>query len=220
MSESTPNKTLQRTGHAITALQTIRLLPREPAAERSVRRRCIPSYHPLRERALALMTIPVTCACGRSLRVKDEGAGRKVRCPACGLTVAVPRPDEDQDVEDEALSLLMVAPDRPACASQPAGAPPPDEGVPPPPWRPSAPAAPPSRRSTSPRRKRSKRRDESEGRGFSVAVHPSIITGLLMMLGAAVWFFLGLAAGRIFIYPPIMFVLGIGAIIRGFRGED
>ena len=41
-----------------------------------------------------------------------------------------------------------------------------------------------------------------------------------MIVGALVWFFLGLAAGRIFIYPPIMCVLGIGAIVRGFRGEE
>jgi hypothetical protein len=44
--------------------------------------------------------------------------------------------------------------------------------------------------------------------------------GLLMMLAATVWFFGGLAYGRIFFYPPILFLLGIGAIIRGFMGKE
>ncbi len=41
-----------------------------------------------------------------------------------------------------------------------------------------------------------------------------------MMVGAAVWFFAGLAAGYIYPYAPILFVLGIGAVIRGFTGQD
>jgi hypothetical protein len=71
-----------------------------------------------------------------------------------------------------------------------------------------------------PKSKRSSRRDRSERSRGGIAVHPSIITGVLMMVGAVVWFFLGLAADRIFIYPPILFVLGIGAVIRGFTGQD
>ena len=35
------------------------------------------------------MPIPVACPCGRSLRVKDEFAGRKVRCPDCSNVLAV-----------------------------------------------------------------------------------------------------------------------------------
>ncbi len=36
-----------------------------------------------------------------------------------------------------------------------------------------------------------------------------------MMVGAAVWFFVGLAAGIIFFYPPVLFVLGFIALIKG-----
>jgi hypothetical protein len=35
------------------------------------------------------------------------------------------------------------------------------------------------------------------------------------MLVAVVWFFGGLAAGYIFFYPPVMFVLGLIAVIKG-----
>jgi hypothetical protein len=166
------------------------------------------------------MPISVTCACGRSLRVKDEAAGRKVSCTACGTAVAVPRPDDRQDVEDEAFNLLMAAPDRPTSESNPVSAQPSAEETARPPSRPHSSPAPANRSSSASRPKRFKSQEEKEGRGFSIAVHPSIIVGLLMLLGAVVWFFLGLAAGRIFFYPPIMFVLGIGAIIRGFKGQE
>ena len=39
--------------------------------------------------------------------------------------------------------------------------------------------------------------------------------GVGMMVGAVVWFVVGWMAGRIFIYPPILFVLGIAAVGRG-----
>jgi hypothetical protein len=36
------------------------------------------------------MPIPFRCACGRTLRARDELAGRRVKCPTCGETVGVP----------------------------------------------------------------------------------------------------------------------------------
>ena len=60
------------------------------------------------------MSILVTCDCGRSVRVKDESAGRKFRCPACTAIVAVPRPDDIRAVKNEAYSPAVKALDRPA----------------------------------------------------------------------------------------------------------
>jgi len=53
--------------------------------------------------------VPITfdCTCGRSLRVGDENAGRRVKCPACGAIVIVPKPQVEEEepqfevVEDE-----------------------------------------------------------------------------------------------------------------------
>jgi hypothetical protein len=45
-----------------------------------------------------------------------------------------------------------------------------------------------------------------------------IAGGMLMILIAVVWFVLGLAVNRIFIYPPILFVIGVIAIIKGLAG--
>ena len=41
-----------------------------------------------------------------------------------------------------------------------------------------------------------------------------------MMVGAVVWFGLGLLADRIFFYPPIMFVLGLISFIKGLMGRE
>lgn len=45
-------------------------------------------------------------------------------------------------------------------------------------------------------------------------------TGILMMVGAAVWFVLGQMAGRTYLYPPVMFVLGIISFFKGLFGSE
>src|SRR5262245_17075636 len=42
------------------------------------------------------MPILVKCSeCGKSLKAKDELAGKKVKCPGCGNVLAIPTPDDD-----------------------------------------------------------------------------------------------------------------------------
>ena len=59
-----------------------------------------------------LMPIEVVCVNGHQLRVKDESAGKKVRCPSCREVVRVPLPDpggssdSPGDLSFEALSAL------------------------------------------------------------------------------------------------------------------
>ncbi|MCU0721688.1 MAG: hypothetical protein MUC83_18400 [Pirellula sp.] len=43
----------------------------------------------------------------------------------------------------------------------------------------------------------------------------TVIGGIITMLVAVIWFFGGLAAGYIFFYPPVMFVLGLIAVVKG-----
>src|SRR5262249_18782441 len=68
------------------------------------------------------------------------------------------------------------------------------------------------------RKKKKRNRDSEGGGGFNIAVHPEILGGLAMMGGAVVWFVLGLNLDppRFFLSPPILFCLGIAAIVRGF----
>src|SRR5262249_10282604 len=53
------------------------------------------------------MPIAVTCGCGRAMRVKDEVAGKKIRCPACSAVLTVSKPETPKDAEEEALQMLM-----------------------------------------------------------------------------------------------------------------
>ena len=41
------------------------------------------------------MSILVKCSCGYRTRVKDEHAGKTIRCPTCGKKVAVSPPQKD-----------------------------------------------------------------------------------------------------------------------------
>src|SRR5437762_13865730 len=47
-----------------------------------------------------VMPIPLSCNCGRAPRVKDELAGRKVRCPQCSavLVVLPSTPPDDEEI--------------------------------------------------------------------------------------------------------------------------
>lgn len=45
------------------------------------------------------MPITFNCACGKTLRVPDEHAGRRAKCPACAAVVTVPAPEEEPILE-------------------------------------------------------------------------------------------------------------------------
>src|SRR5207244_2848371 len=40
--------------------------------------------------------VPITfrCACGKTLEIADEHAGKRGRCPECGAVLEIPRPEE------------------------------------------------------------------------------------------------------------------------------
>ncbi len=48
------------------------------------------------------MAIKVACACGKKLAVKDELAGKKVKCPACQKLLNIPKPKaKEESLDDE-----------------------------------------------------------------------------------------------------------------------
>ena len=51
------------------------------------------------------MPIQVACACGKKLSVKDELAGRRVKCPACQETLSVPKPKAQAESQDDEWDL-------------------------------------------------------------------------------------------------------------------
>lgn len=52
------------------------------------------------------MPIQIKCECGKALRVKDEFAGKKVRCPGCSEILLAPPAD------DAIAPVLAIAPPR------------------------------------------------------------------------------------------------------------
>lgn len=53
------------------------------------------------------MAIKVSCACGKSLSVKDDFAGRKVKCPGCQKLLLVPAAEEfaEDDFAEESAAM-------------------------------------------------------------------------------------------------------------------
>jgi len=171
------------------------------------------------------MPIPLRCPCGRPFRIKGEMAGKKIRCPYCAAVLLVPAPEAERGAEDEALDFLLTepsgeeGPERSAVRAEPPPAPPPD---------PVARAPLPPARS-APRKVLAYREEPGEERrapraafeeGWFGNVNAGMFGGLLMMLIAVVWFVVGLAAGIIFFYPPILLVIGLVAFVKGMMGRD
>lgn len=60
--------------------------------------------------------------------------------------------------------------------------------------------------------------ETEEGDAFSLekkGIRMGVLGGLIMMAIAVAWFVIGWAAGYIFFYPPILFVIGVIALVKG-----
>jgi hypothetical protein len=154
------------------------------------------------------------------MRIKDELAGRKVRCPDCRELLVVPRPRR-QDEEADAADVLLADDDFERPPPTPVSPPAREERIieraprpAPAPYRTPEPPAPKRDRPRRPRR------HSGEHEGWFGNVNAGLIGGLLMLVIAVVWFVLGWMAGFIFFYPPILAVVGIGAIIKGLFSRD
>jgi hypothetical protein len=61
-------------------------------------------------------------------------------------------------------------------------------------------------------------KEEEEGGAFSPekkAIQKGVLGGLAMIAIAVVWFVVGWMSGYIYFYPPILFVIGVYALIKG-----
>jgi len=62
---------------------------------------------------------------------------------------------------------------------------------------------------------RARAEQENSGSFEGGLVNGGSIVGLLTMLAAVVWFVAGMAAGVVFFYPPILFMVGLFGFIKG-----
>ena len=187
------------------------------------------------------MPILVHCDCGKATKVRDELAGKKIRCPKCKAVMEVPEPLVEPLEEDDP-EFLVEAGEPPLPTPKPAKKrteESDDEAM-----AVSAKPLPASKRrradddddeeeEETPRKKkkrrdpwgtsiRRRRRREEASSGFGgIAISPMIIGGLLAMGGAVLWFVLGIVLlDTVFCYPPVLFVLGIVSFVRGCMGQE
>lgn len=172
------------------------------------------------------MPILLSCDCGKRIKVRDEDAGKRVKCPGCNAVLRIPAPEGVTVEPPRPAPKEVPRPKRhaPAVEELPEVLPA-DEGDA---ARYGLRAEKPGPEARRPRRRRPRRLDvrrydsDSAPKG---GFRYSVLGGLIMMAGAVVWFGLGLAFGILFWYPPILFVLGAIAFIKGLAsgnvaGED
>jgi hypothetical protein len=71
------------------------------------------------------------------------------------------------------------------------------------------------------RKKRTDGQTDNTGQSFEGKVFNSgVAGGLLAMGGATVWFVIGLMNDTLFFYPPILFVIGLGAVLKGMSRSE
>ena len=169
-------------------------------------------------------SIEIVCtSCQRRLSVPGSAAGKKVKCP-CGVVTAVasagsaaptPMPSNDPFGMPENDPFGMPADENPFAA-------PADEfgetpyattgsgeyGM----------TSAPAYMSAPKPRKKSKRKKTSAPASTGPDMG-QVLGGIGMMVGALVWFFGALALGRIFFYPPILFIIGLVTMIKGFMSS-
>jgi hypothetical protein len=184
------------------------------------------------------MPVRLKCACARTLVIKETLAGKRVKCPACAQVVLVPLPEPESDADADAVNVLLTKPAPPRRSEQIRVRPKAPEAIselpvlPAPPRRP-ADEPPPKKKyswakegdrpSKSKERQKHKPRERSSRvvfeEGWFGSVSAGALGGLLMMVIAVVWFVLGYLAGWIYFYPPVLFVVGFIAFVRGLSGE-
>lgn len=174
------------------------------------------------------MPISVRCVCEKTLKVADKLAGKSVTCPACSTIISVPDLPQIEDpgfevvedfpaVEKRNESKLAVA--KPVSKQRVII----DED--------DEDDAPRRKRKRSseyeddddddrPRRRKKQVKNDGGFWSFEKGImNGSVIGGALAMLGAVVWFVLGLVGNRIFFYPPILFIIGLIGVIRGLMNS-
>jgi hypothetical protein len=143
------------------------------------------------------MPIAFSCRqCSRNLRVKDELAGTQIYCPDCKSILQVPN---SGDSDSQGAATASDDPYREEVANQAVREPRERSAV--------DAELPPPKKATP------------EKGGFGT-INGGAGGGILMMVIAVVWFVVGWWAGRIFIYPPILFIIGLVSFIRALVTRD
>ena len=170
-------------------------------------------------------SIEIVCtSCQRRLSVPGSAAGKKVKCP-CGTATAVPRAGAAPPAPMPANDPFGMPADDPfgmPADNDPFAAPPGEFGENP--YAASSEggygiASAPAYMSAPKPRKKAKRKKKTSAPSGAGPDMGQVLSGVGMMVGAVVWLVVGLMCGRFFIYPPILFIMGLGTMIKGFMSS-
>jgi hypothetical protein len=177
------------------------------------------------------MSISFACACGKGFSVRDEFAGKRTKCPACGSALTVPPAADSQTEpelsdEDKAFRALAEAPEPEPSVAQPrmlAGTASAFERSPPAsPPAPIASAQKPKLRKASPeeRKARKHRRRQHDPERARKTLY--MIGGVLMVLGGGALGYFCIAEGisiRGGVFGFLMVFGGISTFFQGVTGK-
>lgn len=149
-------------------------------------------------------------ACFSSFGVPDKYAGKRVKCPECGEPVKVesateasrpsqlskkksPPPEDDygDPSDDHSLDGMDLS-----------------EGE----------TIKPKKKAKKPAKRFASNSSSSGSGGWDGS--GLMLKGVLMMVGAVVWFVLGWRAGFIYFYPPVLLVIGLVTFVKGLMGSN
>ncbi|MHB1424521.1 MAG: hypothetical protein ACYC3I_15225 [Gemmataceae bacterium] len=183
------------------------------------------------------MPIALSCGCGRALRVKDELAGKNIRCPDCKSILTVPAKEteveevvlelipveDDEQAEEPALEAIPIEDDEEAAGGGPhrtaiqAELP---EVLPARPSDIEDDAPPPPRRSRPRRGFRRRPARTTHGSGFFENINTgSLGCGGTLIVVSLLWLCIGLSSGWLYYFPLLLLVAGAGMLLKGLRGE-
>ncbi len=163
-------------------------------------------------------TMMLACPeCLKKLRVPVSSAGKNGKCPACQTVFRIPAAQTTATVASQARVAQA-----PAAPQAPATVPPIDDDFyefasSPSPTANSAPMTFPDLNAERPPKVKYPDPEEHDPvQSAKRGVDKGVLGGLAMMVIAVVWFFAGLQfLNRIFFYPPILFVIGLVAFVKG-----
>ena len=180
------------------------------------------------------MAILFTCACGKRLKVADQLGGKRCKCPGCGEIRSVPeaRAADPEAARGDESPIAAGKPRRavteiraPRRGDIPEVLPADDDDEEA--YKPrneEAYGPRPEEERASRRKKKLVRKKLPEKRGFFSGFDfgferslagKGVLAGVLMMVIAVVWFVCGLYMNWIFYYPPVLFIVGLIAFIKG-----
>lgn len=170
----------------------------------------------------SLIMYPYQCdGCQATLKLNDKHLGRRIKCPKCETVLRVPEDlalvgivdaelveESDSGADDFFSDLEKYYPANQGYSNSPmTGYSQPTTST--------AYASAPAWDTTPQTVIKRKKKKKSNSPLASVDLG-TVGFGVLMMVGAVVWFVAGLFGGIIFFYPPILFIIGLVTMVKGF----